>query len=257
MAVRRLAASPSPLDELNLPLSLYRAAYAESGLVLFAGHASAGKTTTMFSVLQEYCQQRCGHLITLEDPIEYRLEPGKSYVEQRELGRHFMDLPTGIAEAIRSNPDVIAVGELRDAKSVKLAIRAAERGVLVFATLQANNVPRTIARLVESYPAEDQDQVRMALAQTVRMIVAQALLRTRDGEGRLPAVEICHATTTFATLMREGKEVELVTMIESSRNRGMRSLDQALVDLVRENLVTADEAGFRAIRRDNVERMLK
>lgn len=256
LAIRRLASSAYSLEALNLPIDLSRVIYGHSGLVLFAGHAGAGKTTSLFSVLQEFCSRRCGHLMTLEDPIEYRLEARRSYLEQRELGRHFKSYPDGVRDALRANPDALAIGELRDTETIRLALQAAEAGLLVYATVHAYDVTRAVTRVINAFPVEEQHETRIALAYTVRMIAAQTLLKSTKGEGRMPAVEVAHACNALSTLIREGKEHEITTLMEANRGRGMRTLDQSLVQLARSARVTTEEAIFRAVRKENVMRAL-
>ncbi|MHC4393150.1 MAG: type IV pilus twitching motility protein PilT [Planctomycetota bacterium] len=256
LALRRLAERPYTFDELGLPKDIARVIYARSGLVLFVGHAGAGKTSTMFSVLQEFCDRRTAHVITLEDPIEYSLKGSEAYVEQRELGRHFHSYKDGVLEAMRASPDVLAMGELRDWQAIRLALQAAEAGLLVFATVHAYDCTRAVNRVIDAFPPDQQLETRIALAYTVRMMVAQTLLRLADRRGRVPAVEIVHGTNALSTLIREHKEHEIPSLIEASRGRGMRTLDQSLLDLVASGLVTPDEAVFRAVRKDNVERVV-
>jgi twitching motility protein PilT len=256
LAIRRLFEEAYSLEQLNLPQDLVRVIYADSGLVLFAGHAGAGKTTTMASILQAFCTERSGHLITLEDPIEYKLDPRNAYLTQRQLGRHFQTINDGMIEALRANPDAIAIGEIRDPIAMRLALQAAEAGCLVFGTIHAYDVSRTITRIIDSFPGEEQQEIRMALAYTLRMVVAQTLLRRADDKGRIPAVEVCHASHALSTLVREGKSHEIRSLLESNRSRGMRTLDSSLVELVRSGKVRAEDALFRAVRKENVERLL-
>ncbi|MCO5168088.1 MAG: Flp pilus assembly complex ATPase component TadA [Planctomycetes bacterium] len=255
LAFRVLEGRPPGLDDLALPRDILRTIYAPGGLVLFAGHAGAGKTTTLAAVLQAFCERRTARLITLEDPIEYRLAPGLAYVEQREVGNHCGTFAEGLAQATCAQPDAIALGELRDLETIRLALEAAETGVLVFATVHAYDATRTIGRVVDAFDVEERQPVRAALAATLRMIVAQTLLRRRGGRGRVPAVEVVHGCASLSTLIREGKEHELATIIDSSQARGMRALDDALVELVRAGKVLRDDAIAAAVRPEQVARL--
>lgn len=256
VAFRVLEGRPPEPDAIGLPRDVLRCVHAPGGLVLFAGHAGAGKTTTLASVLQAYCDRRATRLITLEDPIEYRLEPGQAFVEQREVGNHCATFADGLAEAIEAQPDAIAIGELRDLETMRLALRASETGILVFATVHAYDATRTIGRFVDAFDLEERPAVRTSLGSGVRMILAQTLLRRKDGKGRVPAVEVVHGCTSLATLVREGKEHELATVIESNASRGMRSLDEALVELVQTGKVTREDAVAAAVLPHRVARQL-
>lgn len=255
VAFRVLEGRAPALETLGVPRDILRAVHAPSGLVLFAGHAGAGKTTTLASVLQAYCERQAGRLITLEDPIEYRLEAGQAFVEQREVGHHCATFAEGLAQAIAAQPDAISIGELRDLQTIRLALRAAETGVLVFGTVHAYDATRTIGRIVDAFELDERVAVRTALGASLRMIVAQTLLRRKDGKGRVPATEIVHGCTPLATLVREGKEHELATVIEGNASRGMRSLDDALVELVRAGRVDRDEAAAAAVHPETVVRL--
>lgn len=255
LALRVLEGLPPTVDALGLPRDILRVVYAPGGLVLFSGHAGAGKTTTLAAVLQVFCARRAARLITLEDPIEYRLVPGAAYVEQREVGHHCATFAEGLAQAIDAQPDAIALGELRDLETIRLALQAAETGILVFGTVHAYDAMRTIGRMVDAFDLDERTAVRTGLAATLRMIVAQTLLRRRGGRGRVPAVEVVHGCTSLATLIREGKEHELATVIESSQSRGMRSLDDALVELTRAGKVMRDEAIAAAVHAERVARL--
>lgn len=255
LAFRVLEGQPPTLDSLELPRDIVRAVYAPGGLVLFAGHAGAGKTTTLAAVLQVFCARRTARLITLEDPIEYRLAAGAAFVEQREVGRHCATFAEGLAQAIDAQPDAIAIGELRDLETIRLALQAAETGVLVFGTVHAYDATRTVGRIVDAFELDERPAVRTALASTLRMIVAQTLLRRRGRRGRVPAAEVVHGCTSLSTLIREGKEHEMATVIESSQSRGMRSLDDALVELVRAGKVLRDDAIAAAVHPERVTRL--
>jgi twitching motility protein PilT len=258
LALRVVAGRPPSLDELHLPRDLARVIYERGGLVLLAGHAGAGKTTTLASVLQEFANRRTARLLTLEDPIEYRLAHGKAYVEQRELGRHFDTFESGMRECLDAAPDAIAVGELRDCETMRLALQAAEAGILVFATVHAYDATRAIGRVVDAFAPEDRRAARVALGGTLRMIIAQTLLRARDGGGkRYPAIEVCRGSMALAALVRDGKEHELTSHIEAGHGHGMRTMDESIVQLVKSGFVSRDEALFFAVQKETVRRAIE
>lgn len=256
IAFRVLEGRPPEVGAVGIPRDVLRCVHAPGGLVLFAGHAGAGKTTTLAAVLQACCDRRVARLITLEDPIEYRLEPGQAIVEQREVGNHCATFAEGLAEAIEAQPDAIAIGELRDLETMRLALRAAETGILVFGTVHAYDAARTIGRFVDAFDLEERPAVRTSLGAALRMILAQTLVRRKDGKGRVPAVEVVHGCTSLATLVREGKEHELATVIESNASRGMRSLDDALVELARTGQIRREDALASAVLPQRVARQL-
>lgn len=257
LAFRLLAGRPPTLDALGLPRDLLRCVHAPGGLVLFAGQAGAGKTTTLAAVLQSMVDRRTARVVTLEDPIEYRLAPGAAWVEQREVGRHCPDFAGGIADALEARPDALAIGELRDLATIRLALQAAETGVLVLSTVHAHDVARAIARVVDAFEPEERAGARNALAGSLRMVVAQTLLTRADARGRAPAVEVALGGTALATHIREGKEHELQTLLETNRGHGMRPLDDSIADLIRAGVVTADEGLRAAVHPEHVRRRVR
>ncbi len=257
LAFRVLAGRPPTLDALDLPRDLLRCVHAPGGLVLFAGQAGAGKTTTLAAVLQSLVDRRAARVVTVEDPIEYRLAPGAAWVEQREVGRHCQGFAGGIADALEAAPDALAIGELRDLDTIRLALQAAETGVLVLSTVHAQDVARAVGRIVDAFDPEERAGVRNALAGSLRMVVAQMLLPRADGRGRAPAIEVAFGGTALATLVREGKEHELQTLLETSRGRGMRTLDDSIADLIRRGVVTPDEGLRAAVHPEHVRRRVR
>ncbi len=257
LAFRVLEGRPPTLDALGLPRDLLRCVHAPGGLVLFAGQAGAGKTTTLAAVLQALVDRRPARVVTVEDPIEYRLAPGPAWVEQREVGRHCEDFARGIADALEAQPDALAIGELRDLETIRLALQAAETGVLVLSTVHAHDVTRAVGRVVDAFEPEERAGVRNALSGSLRMVVAQTLLPRADGRGRAPAIEVAYGGTALSTLIREGKEHELQTLLETSRGRGMRTLDDSIAELIRHGVVTADEGLRVAVHPEHVRRRVR
>lgn len=257
LAFRILNADVPTLDSLGLPRDILRAVYARGGgIVLFSGRAGSGKTTTLAAVLQECCRRRTARVITIEDPVEYRLAPGVAYVSQREVGRDCESFEKGVAAALDQAPDVLAIGELRDLATVRLALDAAQSGILVLASIHAYDVRRTIARLVDAFPQDERGPARARLAACLRMIVSQALLRRAGGPGRVAAVEVAHASPSLAALLREGKDHEIETVLETNRHRGAKTLDDSLVELVHGGTVARDEALANAVRPERVRQRI-
>lgn len=242
-AFRVLRPAPPPLSRLNLPVDLSWIPALNHGLVLFTGPTGSGKSTTMASLVRHLLETRGGLLITLEDPIEYRFDPtGKSLVRQREIGRHVVDFPTGLRDALREDPDVLLVGEMRDVESIRLALTAAETGHLVLASLHSRSAPAAVERIVDAYPAERQRQIRVQLADALRGVVAQRLLPRADGAGRVPAVEVLRNTPAAANCIREGKTPQLVSIMQTGLAEGMIPMDKCIEKLVQAGRVAARDA---------------
>jgi twitching motility protein PilT len=245
-AVRLLADSPPELGELNLPEALARFAELEHGLVLVTGPTGCGKSTTLAALIRRILEHRNVHLVTIEDPVEYEHAHTESVVEHVEIGRDVPSFAEALRSALRQDPDVLLIGEMRDPESMSIAITAAETGHLVLSTLHTGDSPQTIHRILDSYPANQMDSVRAQLSVSLAGIVSQQLLPRRDGEGRVPAVEILVATVGVRNLVRLGKIEQLRSQITLERQAGMLDLDRSLAGLVRDGLVDADEARCRA-----------
>ena len=232
-AVRFFARTPDTLSSLNLPVSLDDLTELSHGLVLVCGSTGSGKSTTLAALAQEALRKRSIMLVTLEDPIEYVLSAGdSSIVRQRQIGRDVPDFASGLRDALREDPDVLVVGEMRDPETIALALTAAETGHLVFATLHSGSAASAIERIVDSYGPERQAQIRTMVADCLRAVVAQRLLPRSRGGGRIPAVEVLRMTHAAASLVREAKTSQLTTVIQSSRKEGMISLERSLADRV-------------------------
>ena len=231
-AFRVLRPAPPPLAKLQLPVDLGWVTALPHGLVLFCGATGSGKSTTMASLLVERLQRRGGVLITLEDPIEYTIPSvAGALVRQREIGRHVAGFAQGLRDALREDPDMVLVGEMRDAESIQLALTAAETGHLVFASLHSRDAPSAIERIVDAYPPERQRQVRVQLADALQGVVAQQLLPRVDRGGRLPAVEVLRVNQAAATLIREGKTPQLHSVMQTGRGEGMIPMDRCVQEL--------------------------
>jgi twitching motility protein PilT len=232
-AIRILPRTPASLASLNLPLSLEDTVDIAHGLVLVCGATGSGKSTTVAALAQEALRRRSIVLVTLEDPIEYVLAGGaSSIVRQRQISRDVPTFASGLRDALREDPDVLVVGELRDPETIALALTAAETGHLVLATLHSGGAASAIERIVDAYPNERQSQIRTQLADALRVVVAQRLLPRAKGTGRIPAIEVLRMTHAAANMVREGKTAHLASVIQSGRREGMISLERSLADRV-------------------------
>lgn len=237
VAIRLLPDSVPDLSQLLLPEVLARFTELEYGLVLVTGPTGSGKTTTLAALLKRVLATRRVHVITIEDPVEYVHPHGDSVVEHIEVGVDSDSFPRSVLAALRQDPDVLLIGEMRESASMAAAITAAETGRLVFATLHTGDAPQTIHRIVDSYPAGQAGQIRSQLSNSLAAIVSQQLLPRADGTGRVPAVEVLIATPAVRNLIRTGKIEQLRTQFTLEQQVGMLSLDVSLQRLVREGLV--------------------
>jgi len=245
-ALRLLPAAAPSFSSLNMPLAFEDVIDLPHGLVLVCGAAGSGKSTTLAALAQQLLTRRSALLVTLEDPIEYALSPGpQSIVRRRQIGRDVADFPSGLRDALRADPEVLLVGEMRDAESISLALTAAETGHLVLASMHSGSSASAVERIVDAYPAGSKDQVRGQLAESLRAIIVQRLLPRARGAGRVPAIEVLRVTRAVATLIREGKTAQLPTVLQSSRREGMLALERSLADRVLSGEVKP-EAAFAA-----------
>jgi twitching motility protein PilT len=249
-AIRLLAGSAPPLASLELPVPLDDLTTLPHGLVIVCGPTGSGKTTTLAALTGEILRKRSALVITLEDPIEYVLTAPSSgaLVRQRQIGRDVKDFATGLRDALREDPDVLVVGEMRDPETISLALTAAETGHLVLTSLHSRSTGSAVERIVDTYAPERQAQIRVQLADALRAIVAQRLLPRARGGGRIPALEILRGTHAVATAVREGKTAQIPSILQSSRREGMVPLERCLADMVREGAITQDAA--RAVLND-------
>jgi twitching motility protein PilT len=247
-AAFRLIPSDCPtLAQLNMPPILGEMALKEKGLILVTGPTGSGKSTTLAAMVNHINEHKSSHIITVEDPIEFVHPPKNCLVHQRELGEHTRSFAAALRSALREDPDVILVGEMRDLETTSLAITAAETGHLVLATLHTNSASKTIDRAIDIFPAESRDQVRTMLSESILCIVAQALIPRRDGAGRVAALEILVATVAIRNLIREGKTFQIPSIIQTGQQFGMQSLDIHLKDLVARGAISKEEAIKKAL----------
>lgn len=244
------------LEQLRLPPILRDLTRRHSGLILVTGPTGSGKSTTIASMIDVINTERECHIMTIEDPIEYLHQHKSSMINQRELGTDTDSFANALKAVLREDPDVILVGEMRDLETISAAITLAETGHLVFATLHTRSAPATVDRVVDVFPAHQQEQIRVQLSTSLEAVVSQQLL-PRLGGGRVAAIEVMVATSALRNLIREGKTYQIYSVIETGHQYGMQAMDRVLADLHRNGSVSYEEAATRAIDRENFQRLLK
>jgi twitching motility protein PilT len=244
------------MDELGLPPHLKVLTQYQNGLVLITGSVGSGKSTTLASMIQEVNATRRDHIITLEDPIEYVFKPAGCQITQREVHAHTESFGTALRASLREDPDVIMVGEMRDLETISLAITASETGHLVLATLHTSNAARTLDRILDAFPVEQQGQIRTMVSESLRGIVSQQLVPRADGNGRVLAMEILVNTPAVSNLIREAKTFMLPGVIQTGKKLGMKMMDDALLELVEEGIISPHEAYDRAEQKKLFEPLL-
>jgi twitching motility protein PilT len=246
---RNLASNLVSLAKLNLPESMSKLVNLRSGLVVVTGPTGSGKSTTLAAVISEINQRYPMHIITVEDPIEFVHPNKKSLISQRELSAHTESFASARKSAARENPDAVLVGEMRDLETIRLALEAAETGILVFGTLHTNSAAKTIDRLIGVFPTEEQAGVRNTISSTLRAVVAQQLLRKKIG-GRVAAVEILFANHALASMIREGKTFQIPGIIAGGKAEGMVGMDESLQKLVEDGVIEGIDALEKAVEKD-------
>jgi len=240
-ALRLIPSKIKTIEELNLPMVLHKIPKLKQGFVLLTGPSGQGKSTTLASIIDEINHLRSEHIITIEDPIEYLFIGDKSLVNQREIGNDTKSFHNALSSILREDPNVIMIGEMRDPKTIAAALTAAETGHLVFSSLHTNSASQTVNRIIDVFPPDQQNQIRLQLANTISAVVSQRLLPRISG-GRVPAVEVMFANNAISNLIRENKTYQLDLVIETSLENGMISLDRSLAELVRRGEVTPETA---------------
>ena len=241
------------LQELALPIVLQQLGREKKGLLLVTGPTGSGKSTTLAAMVDFINQDRKGHIITIEDPVEFVHQNKNCLVSQRQVGEHTPTFAAALHSALREDPDAILVGELRDQETIGLAVTAAETGILVLGTLHTNGAAATVDRIINVFPASVQPRIRAMLSSSLRGIISQQLVQQTDGTGRLAALEILLNTPAVANMIREGKTDKIINVIQGGALMGMQSLDHALRRLVDEKLITGDEAYNKAVNKKDFE----
>ncbi len=256
-AFRQIPESIKSLEELRLPATLNELTKKPRGLVLVTGPTGSGKSTTLASLIDEINRSRSEHILTIEDPVEFVHKHKGCIVNQREIGVDARGFGEALRAALRQDPDVILLGEMRDLETIATALTAAETGHLVFGTLHTQSAPSTIDRIIDVFPAEQQGQVRTQLASTLQGVVTQSLLPTADGAGRIAALEILFPDDAVRNLIRQGKVEQVYSVMQTNTSRGMQTLEQSLADLVMRRVITKDVAMGATSRPDQFESLLE
>lgn len=256
LAMRAIKTKIPPLADLNLPEVITRLTYLPRGLVLVTGDTGSGKSTSLAAMIQAMNERYRKHIITLEDPVEYAFQSNKCIVEQRELGTDMPSFASGLKHILRQDPDVILVGEMRDLETTALAITAAETGHLVLSTLHTINASQTVERIVDMYPADQQNQIRSMLANTLQAVISQTLFSRIDKPGMVPAVEVMLCTPAVRNLIRESRSYEIPNVIDTNRGIGMVSLDTAIAELYFNGMISRDDAIAQAAYPEKLDRAL-
>jgi twitching motility protein PilT len=234
------------IEDLGLPNILKEICDKEKGLVLVTGPTGSGKSTTLAAMIDYINNKEEGHILTIEDPIEFVHSSKKCLVNQREVQTHTMSFTSALRGALREDPDVILVGEMRDLETISLALTAAETGHLVFGTLHTSSAPKTVDRIIDVFPAAQQEQIRIMFAESIQAVITQTLLKKKAG-GRIAGLEILIGTPAVRNLIREGKVHQIPSAMQTGQKQGMQTLDMALIELVRRNMVTIEEAQSRTL----------
>lgn len=229
-------------DQLGLPEGVRKMTLLKKGLVLITGPTGSGKSTTLAAMIDLINKTRREHILTLEDPLEFIHENQKSLLNQRQIGQHSKSFANALRAALREDPDVILVGEMRDLETISLAMTAAETGHLVFGTLHTNSAAKTIDRIIDAFPKDQQEQIRTMLGESLKGVICQQLLRTADGKGRVAALEILVCNAAVANLIREGKTFQVPSIMQTAKGDGMQLMDQHIMDLLKARHVGAEEA---------------
>jgi len=238
------------MEQLGCPPIFKEIAQNPRGIVLVTGPTGSGKSTTLAAMVDYVNENEYGHILTVEDPIEFVHTTKKCLINQREVGPHTLSFANALRSALREDPDVILVGEMRDLETIRLALSAAETGHLVFGTLHTSSAAKTVDRIVDVFPAAEKEMVRSMLSESLRAVISQTLCKTKDEQGRVAAHEIMIGTPAIRNLIRENKIAQMYSAIQTGQNIGMQTLDQNLQELVRRNVISLGEARSKAANKD-------
>jgi twitching motility protein PilT len=255
-AFRLVPVSIKTIDELGLPRVLHSFCHKPRGFVLVTGPTGSGKSTTLAAIIDEINSTRADHIVTIEDPIEFLHQHKMCVVNQREVGTDTKAFPVALRSALRQDPDIILIGEMRDLETIQIALTAAETGHLVFATLHTQDCPQTIDRMIDVFPPFQQEQIRVQIAATLEGIVTQQLLPKASGQGRAAACEVLVTTPASRNLIREGKTHQLYTVMQTGGQLGMQTMNSSLAELVRRGEITRELALKRSSSPDDLERLM-
>ena len=256
MALRTVPLSVPSVDELGLPPILKELSMKKRGLVLVTGPTGSGKSTTLAAMIDHMNKHRNGHIITLEDPIEYLHRHGKSIINQREVGHDTFSYAGALRAALRQDPDVILIGEMRDLETISTAVTAAETGHLVLSTLHTIGAVQTIDRIIDVFPPDQQQQIKVQLASVLEGVISQQLIKKSDNKGRIAALEIMLANAAIRNHIREGKTHQILSSLQTGRKHGMVTMDAYLTELYRQGLISYNDAILHAVDRDMLARLL-
>ena len=255
--MRTIPSTVLTVDQLGLPDAVRKLCMLTKGLVLVTGPTGSGKSTTLAAMVDFVNETRADHIITIEDPIEFVHPNKKCLINQREIGTNTQSFAAALRAALREDPDVILVGEMRDRETIELGLTAAETGHLVFGTMHTSSAPKTVDRIIGVFPADQQNQIRTMLAESLKGVIAQVLLRTKDGKGRRAALEIMVGTSPVANLIRENKTFQIPSMIQTGKKDGMQLLDQHVLEYLMSGMITPEEAYMKSSNKQAFKQYLK